>query len=61
MGSLVGKVPAEFILNSWTRGNMSVLVVAVCLLVIISVVLHTRMTRLKDCHMVKIICGCFCC
>ncbi|KAE7997145.1 hypothetical protein FH972_001801 [Carpinus fangiana] len=45
MGSLVGKVTAEFILNSWTRGNMSVLVVAVCLLVYFLAVLFTLTER----------------
>jgi hypothetical protein len=51
MGSLVGKVPAEFIMKSWPRGNMGVLVplvAAVCLLVILSMVLRRRMTGLKD-------------
>ncbi|XP_062154819.1 probable receptor-like protein kinase At5g24010 [Alnus glutinosa] len=51
MGSLAGKVPAEFIMKSWPRGNMGVLVplvAAVCLLVILSMVLRRRMTGLKD-------------
>jgi hypothetical protein len=48
MGSLVGKVPVEFIMKSWPMGNICLLVAAVFLLVIISIVLRRRMTGLKD-------------
>lgn len=51
MGSLVGDLPVEFILKSWPRENIHVLVpliAAVCLLVILSLVMRRRMTGLKD-------------